>query len=171
MEVETEPHKRLIIFLSIAIPLLVAILFGVKIEGYDFSFLPPLYAGINGLTAVLLLFGLWAIKGRRQLLHERIMKVCLGLSALFLIMYVLYHITSESTPYGGDGLIRYFYYFILITHILLSIVVVPLILFTLSRALAGNFEKHKALAKFAFPLWLYVAITGVIVYLLISPYY
>lgn len=171
MTLENEPYKHLIIFLSVAIPLLVAVLFGVEIKGYDFSFLPPIYAGINGLTAILLLVGLWAILNGRRWLHERIMKVCLGLSALFLTLYVLYHITSASTPYGGSGLVKYLYYFILVTHIILSIVVVPLILFTLGRALAGNFEKHKALARFAFPLWLYVAITGVIIYLMISPYY
>jgi putative membrane protein len=79
--------------------------------------------------------------------------------------------TSESTPFGGEGAVKYIYFFILITHILLSIAVVPMVLFTLSRALAGNFEKHRALARFTFPIWLYVAITGVIVYLMISPYY
>jgi putative membrane protein len=166
-----EPYKKLIIALSIAIPLVVALLFGVKIEGYDFSFLPRIYASINGITAILLLAALWAVKNRKLALHETLMKTCLGLSAAFLVMYVAYHMTSESTTYGGEGAIKYFYYFILITHILLSIAVVPMVLFTLSRALAGNFEKHRALARFTFPIWLYVAITGVIVYLMISPYY
>lgn len=166
-----EPHKKLIITLSLAIPLVVALLFGVKIDGYDFSFLPRIYASINGVTAVLLLAALWAVKNRKLALHETLMKTCLGLSAAFLAMYVAYHMTSESTTYGGVGAIKYFYYFILITHILLSIAVVPMVLFTLSRALAGNFEKHRALARFTFPIWLYVAITGVIVYLMISPYY
>jgi putative membrane protein len=86
-------------------------------------------------------------------------------------MYILYHITSEATRFGGEGFVRYVYYFILVTHIILSVVVIPFVLFTFSRALAGNFERHKRLAKFTFPLWLYVAITGVIVYLMISPYY
>ena len=166
-----EPHKKLIITLSLAIPLVVALLFGVKIDGYDFSFLPRIYASINGVTAMLLLAALWAVKNRKLALHETLMKTCLGLSAAFLAMYVAYHMTSESTTYGGVGAIKYFYYFILITHILLSIAVVPMVLFTLSRALAGNFEKHRALARFTFPIWLYVAITGVIVYLMISPYY
>ncbi|MCB0492463.1 MAG: DUF420 domain-containing protein [Cyclobacteriaceae bacterium] len=166
-----EPHKKLIITLSLAIPLVVALLFGVKIDGYDFSFLPRIYASINGVTAMLLLAALWAVKNRKLALHETLMKTCLGLSAAFLAMYVAYHMTSESTTYGGAGAIKYFYYFILITHILLSIAVVPMVLFTLSRALAGNFEKHRALARFTFPIWLYVAITGVIVYLMISPYY
>ena len=99
------------------------------------------------------------------------MKICIGCSAVFLVMYVAYHMTSDSTPYGGEGVIRMVYFFILITHIVLSIAVVPFVLFTFSRALSGNFERHKALAKFTFPIWLYVAVTGVIVYLMISPYY
>lgn len=171
MSEANEPYRKLIIVLSVIIPLGIALLFGVKIEGYDFSFLPPIYASINGITALLLLTAFWAIKNKRITLHQRLMKTCLGLSAAFLVMYVIYHMTSESTSYGGEGFKRYFYFFILITHILLSIAVVPLVLFTLSKALAGNFEKHKALAKFTFPIWLYVAITGVVVYLMISPYY
>ena len=166
-----EPYKKLIIGLSIVIPLAVALLFRVKIDGYDFSFLPPIYATINGLTAILLITALWAIRNKKRNLHETLMKTCLGLSATFLVMYVAFHITSDSTSYGGTGIIKFLYYFILITHILLSIVVVPLVLFTLSRALAKDFEKHKALARFTFPIWLYVSATGVIVYLMISPYY
>ena len=168
---QEEKYKKLIIVLSIAIPLAVALLFGVKIEGYDFSFLPPIYAGINGATALLLLAALWAIRTKRIQLHEVLMKLCLGLSATFLLMYVLYHMTSDSTPYGGVGTIRYIYYFVLITHILLSVVVIPFVLFTFARALSKNFERHKKLARITFPIWLYVAITGVIVYLMISPYY
>ena len=166
-----EPYRKLIIALSIVIPILVAVLFKVQIKGYDFTFLPPIYATINGITAVLLVAALIAIKNKKRALHEKIMKVCIGLSASFLIMYVLYHMTTESTTFGGSGAIRYVYFIILISHILLSIVVIPLVLFTLSRALSGNFERHKALAKFTFPVWLYVAVTGVIVYLMISPYY
>lgn len=171
MESNKEPYRKLIIFLSIVIPLAVALLFRVKIDGYDFTFLPPIYATINGITAMLLVVAVWAIKSKKRRLHEGLMKTCLGLSASFLVMYILYHITSESTSFGGTGSIKYLYYFILITHILLSVIVIPLVLFTLSRALAGNFEKHKALARFTFPVWLYVAITGVVVYLMISPYY
>ena len=167
-----EPYGKLIIALSIIIPVAVAFLFGMpKIKGYNFSFLPPIYASINGLTAALLIAAYIAIRKGKRGLHERLVKVCIGLSALFLIMYMIYHITSESTAFGGTGNIRYFYYFILITHILLSIVVIPFVLFTYVRAWSGNFERHKALARYTFPLWLYVAITGVIVYLMISPYY
>jgi len=171
MAEEKQPYQKLIIALSIILPLAVAVLFKVKIPGYDLSFLPPIYASINGLTAVLLIIAVVAIKNNKRKLHETLMKTCIGLSAIFLVMYVLYHMTSDSTPYGGEGPIRILYYVILISHILLSVVVVPFVLFTFSRALSGNFERHKALAKFTFPIWLYVAVTGVIVYLMISPYY
>lgn len=166
-----EPYRKLIVFLSIAIPLAVAILFRVQIPGYDFRFLPPIYATINGLTAILLIVSYFAIRKGNRVLHERINKICIGLSAAFLVMYVLYHMTTAPTPYGGQGSLRIVYYFILISHIALSVAVVPMILLTFSRALAGNFERHRRLAKFAFPVWLYVAITGVLVYLMISPYY
>lgn len=171
MPEEKGPYHKLIIVLSVVLPLAVAILFKVKIPGYDLSFLPPIYASINGLTAILLVVAVVAIKNQKKKLHEYLMKTCIGLSAAFLVMYVLYHMTSDSTPYGGEGPMRIVYYVILISHILLSVAVVPLVLFTFSRALAGNFERHKALAKFTFPIWLYVAITGVLVYLMISPYY
>lgn len=166
-----EPYKKLIITLSIVIPIAVAALFRIKIPGYDFSFLPPIYATLNGITAVLLVLAVISIKNGNRSRHELLNKTSIGLSGLFLVLYVLYHITSEATPFGGEGAIRYIYYFILITHISLSVVVIPFVLFTFSRALAGNFERHKALAKFTFPLWLYVAVSGVIVYLMISPYY
>lgn len=163
--------NNLIIAISIAIPLVVAILFRVKVEGYDFSFLPPIYASINGLTALLLLVALWAIKIGKKVLHERVMKTNIGLSLLFLVMYVAYHMTSHSTAFGGEGTVRIVYYFILITHILLSIAVIPLVLFTFLRAYNGEFARHKKLARITFPIWLYVATTGVIVYVMISPYY
>jgi putative membrane protein len=172
MQTEREPYKKLIIALSIIIPVVVVLLFGMpKVEGYDLSFLPPIYASINGLTAIFLVVAVIAIKNKNRILHERLIKVCMVLSVLFLVMYLLYHLTSEATAFGGVGIIRPVYFFILITHILLSIIVIPFVLFTYARALSGNFEKHKRLAKFTFPLWLYVAVTGVIVYLMISPYY
>jgi putative membrane protein len=165
-----QPYRKLIIAVSIIIPVVVATLFRVKIPGYDLSFLPPIYASINGLTAILLVIAVMAIKNGKRLLHERIMKVCIGLSLCFLIMYVLYHMTSDSTPFGGEGVIRYVYFFILITHILLSIVIIPMVLFTFVWAVYGDFVRHTKLSKVTFPLWLYVAVTGVIVYLMISPY-
>ena len=171
MKKEEQPHKRLVIAVSIIIPLVVAALFKVEIPGYDFSFLPPIYASINGLTALLLIVAVVAIKNGKRQFHELLMKGCIGLSSTFLIMYVLYHMTSESTSYGGEGLLRYVYFFVLITHIALSIAVIPMVLFTFVRALNGDFKRHRVLAKYTFPVWLYVAVTGVIVYLMISPYY
>jgi putative membrane protein len=168
---QPEPYKKLIVALSIVVPLLVAVLFRVKIEGYDFRILPSIYASINALTAVLLVIALIFIKQGKRVIHERIMVVCIALSATFLVLYVLYHMTTPSTIYGGEGFRRYVYYFILISHIVLSVFITPLVLFTFSRALGGNFVRHKALAKFTFPIWLYVAVSGVVVYLMISPYY
>lgn len=161
--------RKLIIAVSIIIPLAVAALFGIKVEGVDLSFLPPVYAGINGLTAVLLIGALVAIKSKNRNLHQRLIQTCLGLSLLFLLCYVAYHMTSDSTPYGGE--MKLLYYFILISHIFLSIAVIPVVLFTYLFAWEGKFEKHKKWTRFAFPIWLYVAITGVIVYEMISPFY
>ena len=165
-------YNRWILILSILIPLVVAILFGVKIPNVKpLSFLPPIYATINGLTAIVLVVAVIAIKNGNRNLHERLMKFCILLSAIFLIMYVAYHMTSTSTPFGGTGAIRSVYFFILISHIILSIAIIPLVLITYVRALSERFDKHKKIAKITFPLWLYVAVTGVIVYLMISPYY
>ena len=171
IELKKEPYNKLIVAVSIVVPLLIAVLFGVKIPGYDFSFLPPIYATINGVTAILLVTAVMAIKRKNRVLHERLIKTCMALSAAFLVLYVIYHMTSDSTPYGGVGALRYVYFFILITHILLSVGVIPMVLFTFMRAWRGEFSRHRALAKYTFPLWLYVAVTGVIVYLMISPYY
>lgn len=158
--------------LSIAIPVVVAILFSVKIPGVErLGFLPPIYASINALTAVLLVVALIQIRKGNRKAHERIMKLCILLSALFLLMYVAYHMTSDSTTYGGEGVLRYLYFVILLSHIFLSIVVIPFVLITFVRALNGNIEMHKKIARFTFPIWLYVAVSGVIVYLMISPYY
>jgi len=166
-----EPYKKLIVTLSVVIPVAVAALFRIEVPGYNLSFLPPIYAGINGLTAVLLISAIVAIKNGNRGLHERLIKTCMALSVLFLLMYIAYHATSQPTQYGGTGVLAGIYYFILITHIVLSVVVIPFVLFTYVRALAGNFARHRALAKYTFPLWLYVAVTGVVVYLMISPYY
>jgi len=158
--------------LSIAIPVLVAFLFRVRIPGVErMGFLPPIYATINGLTAILLITAVFQIKKGNRKLHARLMKTCIVLSALFLGMYVAYHMTSDSTSYGGEGALRYVYFFILITHIILSIVVIPFVLITYVRAISGKYVLHKKIARYTFPLWLYVAITGVVVYLMISPYY
>ena len=111
------------------------------------------------------------LKIRKGFLHQRLMQLALLCSVVFLIMYVAYHMTSESTPYGGEGTMKFIYFFILITHILLSVAVIPLVLFTYVRAWNKDFEGHKKLARITFPVWLYVAITGVVVYLMIAPFY
>ncbi len=182
--------KGSIIAVSIIIPVAVAVLFSVKlkdlgIEVEPLSFLPPIYASINGITALLLIMGVMAIKNGNRKVHEKLMTLAIACSVIFLVMYVAYHMTAESTRFGdvnGDGMLddiektnagsmRYAYFFILISHIILSIAIIPLVLFTYVRALAEQFDRHKKLAKITFPIWLYVAITGVVVYLMISPYY
>lgn len=164
--------NALIIITSIAIYTVVALLFNIRIPNEaPLSMLPPIYATINGLTAVLLLLALYFIKKGKRKTHERLMKVNIFLSLLFLVMYVAYHLTSDSTPFGGEGAIRYIYFGILVTHIVLSMVLIPLVLFTYKHAAFREFEKHKRLSRITFPIWLYVTVTGVIVYLMISPYY
>nr|WP_315186398.1 DUF420 domain-containing protein [uncultured Flavobacterium sp.] len=171
-----QKSSSFIIIVSILIPVVVAILFGVKLKDYGFdieplSFLPPIYATTNAITAVILVAAVIAIKNGNRKLHERLMTTAIALSVAFLVMYVAYHMTSDSTKFGGEGTIRFVYFFILITHIILSIAIIPLVLITYVRALANKFDKHKIIAKITFPIWLYVAVTGVIVYLMISPYY
>jgi putative membrane protein len=179
-----------IILVSIVIPIAVAILFTVKLKDFGIeveplSFLPPIYASINGLTALLLVMGVMAIKNGNKKVHERFMTMAIACSVVFLVMYVAYHMTADSTVYGdvdgnkildatekaNAGLIRNVYLFILLSHIALSIVIIPLVLITYVRALAARFDRHRKIAKITFPLWLYVAVTGVVVYLMISPYY
>ncbi len=154
---------------SVAIPLVVAVLFGMpKVKGFDSHFLPPIYAGINGLTAILLVSALLAIKKKNMKIHRMFIRMSLLLSLIFLACYVTYHLTSEATIYGGS--MRGLYLFILITHILLSVAVIPIVLFTYLFAWEGNYTKHKKWTRYAWPIWMYVAVTGVIVYLMISHY-
>ena len=179
IEMETNKetkYNKVIIALSVDIPVVVALLFGINLRklGFDvtpLSFLPPIYASINGLTAVLLIAAVVAIKKGNRTLHKNLMKSAIACSVAFLGMYVAYHMTSDSTKFGGEGLIKYVYYFILITHILLSIIIIPLVLTTYVKAWSEQFDKHKRIAKITFPIWLYVALTGVIVYCMIAPYY
>ncbi len=165
-----------IIGVSILIPIVVAILFTIKLKDFGInveplSFLPPIYAAINAITALLLVTAVIAIKNGNRKRHELLMKSAIACSLLFLVMYVAYHLTSDPTLFGGTGWIKGVYYFILISHIALSIIIIPMVLFTYVRALSQQFDRHKKLAKITFPIWLYVAVTGVIVYLMISPYY
>ncbi|PWH84220.1 DUF420 domain-containing protein [Algibacter marinivivus] len=168
---DDKKYNKLIVILSIVIPVAVAALFGIKIDAELPVFLPPIYATVNAITAFVLILAFIAIQNKKIKLHERLMKFAIILSVLFLLMYIAYHMTSDSTKFGGEGIAKYLYYFILITHILLSIAVIPFVLITYVRAITNNIEKHKKIAKITFPLWLYVAITGVVVYIMISPYY
>lgn len=173
MSIEQEKkYNKWVVLLSIAIPLVVAVLFGVKIPNVEpLTFLPPIYATINALTALILVLAFNAIRKKNIKLHKTLMTTAIVLSCIFLVMYVAYHMTSDSTKYGGEGALKYIYYFILITHIILSIVVIPFVLITYVRAITNNIERHKKIAKITFPLWFYVAISGVLVYIMISPYY
>jgi putative membrane protein len=173
---QEQKYKKLITALSIVIPIAVAALFSINLKrlGFDvepLSFLPPIYATINGITAIALIAAVIAIKNGRRKLHEQLNTFAIACSLTFLLMYIAYHITSDSTKFGGEGVVKYVYYFILISHILLSIIIIPFVLTTYMRAKLGDFENHKKIAKKTFPLWLYVAITGVIIYLMISPFY
>lgn len=188
-------YNILIWIISIVVPLVVALLlfakwdydkliFDLRIPNYEpivimenlpiakpLTFLPPIYATINGLTALILVIAVYYIKKGKRKIHENLIKVCIALSLSFLVMYIAYHLTSDPTSFGGSGVIAYLYFFILITHILLSIVVIPLVLISYLKASQSNFVAHRKIAKITFPIWLYVAVTGVIVYLMISPYY
>lgn len=166
---ELKRAKTLIYVASAAIPLVVAVLFKVKIDGVDLTFLPPIYATINGLTALLLVGALIAIKRKNMNLHRSLIRVALLLSLLFLASYVAYHMTSDSTRYGGD--FKMLYLIILISHVVLSVAVVPLVLFTYLFAWQGDYVRHKKWTKFTWPIWFYVAVSGVVVYLMISPFY
>lgn len=178
-------YRPWVITASIAVPLLVAAVFRIKIEGVDLGFLPPIYATLNGITAILLVFAVMAIKRGNRDLHKRLIQFAILCSLLFLVGYVSYHITSNSVLYGdldhdGErsqeelsaiGNTFLIYLFLLISHIILSVLVIPLVLNTYVKGLLGNIKSHRKWAKITFPIWLYVAVTGVIVYLMISPYY
>jgi len=180
-----QKYKWPIIVASVAIPALIAVLFGVRIDGVDLSILPPVYATINGLTAVALLAALIAIKKKNIKVHKRLMQLCIVFSLLFLGMYVAYHMTGPQIRFGdinGDGgdlsaseiaaagSVRYIYLALLLVHILFSMIIIPLVLFTYVRALAERFDKHRKLARITFPIWLFVAVSGVIVYIMVAPY-
>lgn len=177
--------KKTIVILSVVLPLLILMLFRIKIEGYNTNFLPPIYATTNAITALLLIFAFVAIKKKNITLHETLIKICLGLSVMFIVLYAIRHMTATESRFGdlnGDGLLsaeelaqvgqsRYVYYFLLISHIVLSVVVIPLVLVAFMRGMLKQVDKHKKIVRFAFPVWLYVAISGALVYLMISPYY
>ena len=167
----------IIISLSVIVPIAVALLmlfpnvFHIASENYDFSSLPFFHAVLNGSTAILIFTGFVLIKNKKTELHKASMLSAFSLSSIFLVSYVISKITNEPVPFGGEGMIRDIYFFILISHILLSIPVLPLALFSIYRAMTGEIEKHKSIVKWTFPIWMYVSVTGVLVYLLMHPYY
>ena len=164
--------NRLAWIASGAVFLLVVMMRRIKIPtDIDFGFLPPFYATLNALAAVFLIAALLAIKRGNASLHRKLTTTALAMSVLFLMSYVVYHITTPETLYCGIGAIRYVYFFFLITHIILAAVILPFILFTYIRAYTNQFDKHKRMAKWVFPLWLYVAITGPVLYIMLSPCY
>ena len=195
MDKKSRIYDSLIWVVSIIVPLVVALLlftkwdydklvFDFRIPNQDpiilmenlpivkpLTFLPPIYATINGLTAILLVLAVYYIKKGKRKIHENLIKVCIALSLSFLVMYIAYHLTTDPTSFEGTGAISFLYFFILITHILLSIIVIPMVLVSYSRAVQSKFILHKKIAKITFPVWLYVAVTGVVVFLMISPYY
>ncbi|MFN4286247.1 MAG: DUF420 domain-containing protein [Lacibacter sp.] len=164
----------LIGIVSVVVFVAVVLLGRIKLEvnlGFDKHIFARINALINTFVALLLLGGLWAAKDKRYATHKKLMLWAIGLSVLFLVSYIAHHLLSESTPYGGSGLIKLIYYFILITHIFLAGVMLPFILFTAYRALTGEYDRHRRLARITWPLWLYITVTGVVVYMMISPYY
>jgi len=166
-------YKRLIIFISLLIPVIVTALAFVKIpvEGINLKFFPKFHATLNSITTILLVAGLFFIKRKNIPLHKTCMMSAIFLSVVFLLSYVFYHAISEPTRYGGVGFIRYVYFFILLTHIFLAAVVLPFVLITVYRALIKQYGKHKKIAKWTLPVWLYVTVTGVVVYLMMAEYY
>lgn len=171
--VRLEKRLNLLAYIVSAVVLfLVVLMRRVKLElGIDFRFLPPFHATLNAITAVILVAALWFIKRKNVQAHRRAIYAAMVCSAVFLLSYVLYHFTTPETRYGGEGWVRYLYFFFLITHVVLAAVILPFILLTFNRAYTGQFERHKKMARWVFPIWLYVAVTGPICYLMLLPYY
>jgi putative membrane protein len=168
-------YYRLIITISIAVPVVVAILFYLPQSSspttLDLRFIPFFNACLNSCVSVLLVAGFISIRNRQIQLHKYLMLTAFSLSAVFLVTYVIYHLLGTKAYFGGEGIIRPIYFTILISHIALAAVILPFVLFTLFRALNGQFVLHKKIARLTFPLWLYVSVTGVIVYIMMAPYY
>tara|TARA_B110000003_G_C16595548_1_gene513518 strand:- start:698 stop:1231 length:534 start_codon:yes stop_codon:yes gene_type:complete len=167
----------IIISLSVIVPIAVALLMifpnylYIESDIIDFSSLPFFHAILNGSTAILLFVGFVLIKNKKAKLHKFSMLSAFALSSVFLVSYVISKLTNTPVPFGGEGLIRYIYFFILISHIILSVLVLPLAMFSIYRGMTGEFNKHKSIVRYTFPIWIYVAITGVLVYVFMSPYY
>lgn len=164
--------NKLAFFVSALVFLLVGLMRRVKIDiGFDTSFLPPVHSALNALAAVFLILALYFIKQKNIKAHQQMIYSAMVCSALFLLSYVVYHFTNEETKFGGEGVIRTVYFILLITHVVLAALILPFILLTFNRAFTNQFERHKKMARWVFPLWLYVAITGPICYLMLRPYY
>jgi putative membrane protein len=166
--------NMLIISFSVIVFIAVVLLGRVQLKvdlGFDVHVFAKINAAINSTVAILLIAGLLSVKNKNYLLHKRIMMTAMVLSVLFLVSYICHHVFSGETKFGGEGSIRYIYYSILITHIFLAAIILPFILFTAYRAMVGEYSRHKKLAKITWPIWFYVAVTGVVIYFLISPYY
>jgi len=160
--------------LSVAIPLVVALLLFLPQGTFgdlNVKFIPLMNACINSAVSILLVLGVVFIKNGKRAWHKTAMLSSVALSAIFLVSYVIYHAQVAETKFGGEGAIKYVYYFVLLTHIVLATVIVPLVLLTLYRALTNQLDKHRKFARITFPLWLYVSVTGVVVYIMIAPYY
>jgi putative membrane protein len=172
---EIETIKKLdwaAIAISIVVLGLVVLMRQVKIDvGINFHFLPPVHAVLNTLTAISLVAAVRFIKQKNVVAHQRMINIAMLLSAAFLGCYVAYHFTTEETRYGGVGAMRYVYFLLLITHIVLAATMLPFILFTYTRGYMRRVDSHKRLARWVFPLWLYVAVSGPICYLMLMPYY
>lgn len=175
LTIERKPkYERVINVLAIAIPVVVALLLGIrqKIDlGEWTKVLPHIIGVINTLTSMLLIMGFYFVKQRNISAHRQTMTGAFVLGAIFLVCYVLYHISNEATPFGGTGFVRPVYYFLLISHIVLSIGVVWFVLRAVYFGYTNQIDQHRKAVKWAMPIWLYVSVTGVIVYLMISPYY
>jgi putative membrane protein len=167
-------YRILILVFSFIVFALIVLLGRYKLDAkldFDVHVFASINAVINSIVSVLLLAGLIAVRNGKLALHRNIMFIAMGLSFLFLLSYIAHHLLSGDTAYGGVGSIRLVYYFILITHIILAAIILPFILFTTYRALVGEYARHKKLARVTWPIWFYVSVSGVIVYLMISPFY
>ena len=166
--------KTLIILFSVVVFVAVTALSRIKVEvdlGFDLHLFAKANAIINGCVAVVLIAALIAVKNKKYLVHKRMMITAMILSIIFLVSYICHHLFTGETKFGGEGNIRYVYYFILGTHIILAAIILPFILFTAYRSMVGEYARHKKLARITWPIWFYVAVTGVVVYFMISPYY
>jgi len=166
--------RLLILTVSVVVFAAVALLSKFKLQldlGFNAHIFAAISAMLNSTVSILLIVAFIAVRNKKFELHKRLMLVAIVLSVLFLVTYISHHLLAGETKYGGTGTFRYVYYFILATHIPLAAIILPFILFTAYRSLAGEYAAHKKIARYTWPLWLYVSITGVLVYLMISPYY